>query len=754
MIEKNIQENLKLFYVGLENNKPFFYKNKDLTTHAAIIGMTGSGKTGLGISILEEACIDNIPSIIIDPKGDMTNLCLSFENLNRNDFLPYIDETEANNEKLSKEELSEKLSKRWGDGLNSSFQDISRIKLLKESVDFTIYTPKSNAGVSIALLGNFEAPNTDDDELLNSYISSITSSILSLLNVNVDETSKEHILISNIFTHKFSKNESINIQELILSMLNPPFNKIGVFSLEQFYPSDERMKLGLKLNTLISSNNFKAYTQGEDLDISKLLFNKDKKAKCNIFTISHLNDSERMFFVTILLNKIVTWMRSTNGTSSLRAILYMDEIFGFFPPNANPPSKQPMLLLLKQARAFGIGCILSTQNPVDLDYRGLSNIGTWFIGRLQTEQDKQKVISGLSGISDITNKELENTISNLEKRHFLIKNINESELRLIKTRWALSYLKGPLSKEHISTLMKDKKSKDKQSNDNFSHSKPLFSSNITQIFASNNDELSGNLLATADVKFYNQKLGIDTTKKLTFIIQLDKSDTSVNWDKAIKNKKIIQLQPSKNPKFKPIPDFILNIKNTNELKKDFKNFIYQNESLTILSALSITSKLDESKEEFCLRVQDICNEILEEKTQDIMDKFKKEESKLLQKLQKANYQLEKEENDLTSSKLDAIINIGTSIIGAFFGSKTKNPRTIASGVRKASKVIKEKNDVTMLQDLIDDINTKLDELSQTMQEEISNLKAQNDIKNIELKEIKIMPKKSDIFNEEISILWT
>ncbi|WP_069637677.1 ATP-binding protein [Campylobacter pinnipediorum] len=754
MIEKNIQENLKLFYIGLENNDPFFYKNKDLTTHAAIIGMTGSGKTGLGISILEEACIDNIPSIIIDPKGDMTNLCLSFENLNRNDFLPYIDETEANNENLSKEELSKKLSKRWSDGLNSSFQDISRIKLLKESVDFTIYTPKSNAGVSIALLGNFEAPNTDDDELLNSYISSITSSILSLLNVNVDETSKEHILISNIFTHKFSKNESINIQELILSILNPPFDKIGVFSLEQFYPSDERMKLGLKLNTLISSNNFKAYTQGEDLDISKLLFNKDKKAKCNIFTISHLNDSERMFFVTILLNKIVTWMRSTNGTNSLRAILYMDEIFGFFPPNANPPSKQPMLLLIKQARAFGIGCILSTQNPVDLDYRGLSNIGTWFIGRLQTEQDKQKVISGLSGISDITNKELENTISNLEKRHFLIKNINESELHLIKTRWALSYLKGPLSKEHILILMKDKKSKDKKSLDNFSHSKPLFSSNITQIFASSDDELSGNLLATANVKFYNQKLGIDTTKKLNFIIQLDKSDTSVNWDKAIKNKKIIQLQPNKNPKFKPIPDFILNIKNTNELKKDFKNFIYQNESLTILSAIGITSNLDESKEEFCVRVQDICNEILEEKTQDIMDDFKKEESKLLQKLQKANYQLEKEENDLTSSKLDAIINIGTSIISAFFGSKIKNPRTIANGVKKASKVIKEKNDVTILQDLIDDINVKLAELSQKMQEEISNIKAQNDIKNIEIKEIKVMPKKSDIFNEEISILWT
>jgi len=455
---KTIQENLKLFYIGLKDKEPFFYKNKDLTTHAAIIGMTGSGKTGLGITLLEEACIDNIPSIIIDPKGDITNLALTFPQMRAEDFLPYVDEAEAANKGQSVEEFAAAQAEQWKNGIESSFQDLERVKILKDSASFNIYTPKSSSGIGVALLSDFACPNISDEEIFSNYINSLAASVLSLIGMSSEDmSSKEQLLISTIFETKFKEQKDVTIEELINFIANPPFKKIGVFDVDTFYPSSERLKLAMKINALIASPSFKGWTQGVRLEISKMLFDENGKAKCNIFTISHLNDAERMFFVTLLLNEIIAWMRGTEGTSSLRAILYMDEIFGFFPPNANPPSKTPMLTLLKQARAFGLGCVLSTQNPVDLDYKGLSNIGTWFIGRLQTAQDKARVIDGLSGIagSSLDKASLENLISNLAKRNFLLKNINEDGLNVISTRWALSYLKGPLSREQISNLMKD-----------------------------------------------------------------------------------------------------------------------------------------------------------------------------------------------------------------------------------------------------------------------------------------------------------
>ena len=513
---KTIQENLKLFYIGLKDKEPFFYKNKDLTTHAAIIGMTGSGKTGLGITLLEEACIDNIPSIIIDPKGDITNLALTFPQMRAEDFLPYVDEAEAANKGQSVEEFATAQAELWRNGIESSFQDLERVKILKDSASFNIYTPKSSSGIGVALLSDFACPNINDEEIFSNYINSLAASVLSLIGMSSEDmSSKEQLLISTIFETKFKEQKDVTIEELINFIANPPFKKIGVFDVDTFYPSSERLKLAMKINALIASPSFKGWTQGVRLEISKMLFDENGKAKCNIFTISHLNDAERMFFVTLLLNEIIAWMRGTEGTSSLRAILYMDEIFGFFPPNANPPSKTPMLTLLKQARAFGLGCVLSTQNPVDLDYKGLSNIGTWFIGRLQTAQDKARVIDGLSGIagSSLDKASLENLISNLAKRNFLLKNINEDGLNVISTRWALSYLKGPLSREQISNLMKDKKENLSSQNVDKSEmkfsAKPIISSAITQLYT-NSKSLTPNLLASAKVRIYDAKKSIDS----------------------------------------------------------------------------------------------------------------------------------------------------------------------------------------------------------------------------------------------------
>ncbi|MFL1705891.1 ATP-binding protein [Campylobacter sp. MOP7] len=760
---KTIQENLKLFYVGLKDKEPFLYKNKDLTTHAAIIGMTGSGKTGLGITILEEACIDNIPSIIIDPKGDMTNLALAFEEMKAEDFLPYIEESEAQNKGLRVEEFAQNESQTWKKGIENSFQSLERVKTFKDSVELKIYTPKSSAGVGVALLGDFACPYMDNEEEFSEYVSSLASSILSLIGVDNDVNSKEHLLISNIFTHKFKENSDVTLEELIGFIATPPFAKIGVFDVEKFYPSSERMKLAIKINTLLASPDFKAWLNGERLDIGKMLFDKNGKARCNVFTISHLKDSERMFFVTLLLNEIIAWMRKTEGTSSLRAILYMDEIFGFFPPNGNPPSKTPMLTLLKQARAHGLGVILSTQNPVDLDYKGLSNIGTWFIGRLQTAQDKARVIDGMTGISgsDMDKKEIEDLISNLAKRNFLVKNIHEDGLSVISTRWALSYLKGPLSREQISNLMQDKKAQSDSLSQKIKSSKtsakPIISPQIEQIYASNSDELEGYLYAKAKVRFYDAKKGLDHTKEVSFLYRLDEEQNEIDWSEAAQDIRIATVgEPSGKVSFAQLPAMITNAKDFKAVSKNFKDYVYRNVKLSLFSALGLNSSPSESREEFYLRLSDKCNEILEDETAKLTEKFQKEKAKLEDKLNKALLKLDKEQKEVKSKGLEAAISVGTSIIGAIFGrnllSRT-NLSKVASSAKSANKILKERDDVKLSEQTVAEINADIEALMAKFEEETGKLKEKNDVKNIDINEIEISPKNSDIYDEKVVILW-
>lgn len=758
---KNLQENLKLFYLGLKDGEPYLYKNKDLTTHATIIGMTGSGKTGLGITLLEEACIDNIPTFIIDPKGDLTNLCLTFPDMKKEDFLPYMDENEAQNASLSIDELATKTAKEWKEGIENSFQSLDRVKLFKESAEFKIYTPKSSDGIGISLLNDFNPPNLSDEENLNEYIISLTSSLLSLLGIDTNDiSSREYVLISNIFLNEFKDKKDISLVNLIEFIANPPFQKVGVFDVDTFFPANDRLKLAMKLNSLIASPSFSQWRVGEKLDIKNMFFNKDGKARCNIFSISHLSDSERMFFVTLFLNEMIAWMRTSEGTSSLRAILYMDEIFGFFPPTSNPPSKTPMLTLLKQARAFGLGVVLSTQNPVDLDYKGLSNIGTWFIGRLQTAQDKQKVISGLSGISgsNLDKTELENLLSNLPKRNFLVKNINANGLDVINTRWALSYLKGPLSKEQISNLMQNYKTQiNEHKKIDFSSSKPLLSSDITQKYSYGEDlNLEPYLLANAKIRFFDSKKNIDIIKDTQMLLFLD-GENSINWDDASQNLQLaLQNESKENSKYSSLPSFISSLKNFISQEKDFKEYLYRNIKLYLYSALDMTSIPNESKEEFMIRLQDKCNEILEKTTDEITAKFEKEKNKIEDKLSKAMIKLEKEKNDLKSEGINAVINIGTSILGAIFGEKIAsrtNMGKVATGARSAGRVLNQKKDVEYASQSIESINEELSTIVANFENEINELKNRYDIKNIQIQEIALSPKKSDIFDEKITLVW-
>jgi hypothetical protein len=404
-------EKLGAFYLGreydLETAKPrdelLLYDAKDLTTHAVCVGMTGSGKTGLCLSLLEEAAIDGIPAIAIDPKGDLGNLLLTFPELRPEDFRSWIDPGEAARSGITLDELAEQTAKRWREGLAAWGQQPARIARFRDSADVAIYTPGANAGLPLALLRSFAAPPQairDDADALRERIAGAVSGLLSLVGIDADPLrSREHILLSRVLDEAWRAGREVQLADLVREIQSPSFKQVGVVDLESFFPAKDRFELAMSLNNLLASPGFAAWREGEPLDIQRLLYTSEGKPRLSILSIAHLSDAERMFFVTLLLNEVVAWMRSQSGTSSLRALLYMDEVFGYFPPTANPPSKMPMLTLLKQARAYGLGVMLATQNPVDLDYKGLSNAGTWFLGRLQTERDKARVLDGLEGAS-------------------------------------------------------------------------------------------------------------------------------------------------------------------------------------------------------------------------------------------------------------------------------------------------------------------------------------------------------------------
>ncbi|MFZ5832036.1 MAG: ATP-binding protein, partial [Planctomycetota bacterium] len=466
-------EKLGAFYLGRQydvarqelTRNLLLYDAKDLTTHAVCVGMTGSGKTGLCLGLLEEAAIDGIPAIAIDPKGDLGNLLLTFPDLRAEDFKPWVDPAEANRKGQSVDQYAGAVAALYRSGLADWDQPPERIRRFQDAVDMAVYTPGSTAGIPLAVLRSLAAPSPDllaDGDALRERVGAAVSGLLALVGVSGDPLrSREHILLATIVDRAWREGRDLEMAQLIREIQSPPFDKLGMMDLESVFSAKDRFELAMGLNNLLASPGFSAWMEGEPLDVQRLLYTPEGRPRLSILSIAHLSDAERMFFVTMLLNEVVAWMRTQSGTSSLRALVYMDEVFGYFPPTANPPSKLPMLTLLKQARAFGLGIVLATQNPVDLDYKGLSNAGTWFLGRLQTERDKARVLDGLESAaatgSRFDRKEIEATLSSLGSRVFLMNNVHEDRPIVFQTRWVLSYLRGPMTRAEIGRLMENRK---------------------------------------------------------------------------------------------------------------------------------------------------------------------------------------------------------------------------------------------------------------------------------------------------------
>ncbi|HEX3291186.1 MAG TPA: DUF87 domain-containing protein [Gaiella sp.] len=431
--------------------------SSDLTTHGVVVGMTGSGKTGLAVVLLEEALLSGIPTLVLDPKGDMTNLALVFPDLAPASFRPWVSEAEAQAAGVSVDEYAEKQATIWREGLASNGIGPERLQALEDAADVTIYTPGSTAGVPLDVVGSLEAPPLSwdtDAETLRDEIEGTVTSLLALVGIQADPlSSREHVLVSNLIENAWRAGRDLDLGALIGEIQTPPIRKLGVFEVDQFFPPADRTKLAFTLNALVASPSFSAWGEGEPLDPQKLLFTADGKPRCAVVYLAHLSEEERQFVVTLVFSKLVTWMRGQAGTPDLRALAYMDEVFGYVPPSAAPPAKKPILTIFKQGRAFGMGLVLSTQNPVDLDYKAMSNAGTWLVGRLQTENDKARVLEGLrsaAGTTDVAG--LDKAIGALGKRQFLLVSAKTNARRLLATRWAMSYLCGPLTKEQVAKL--------------------------------------------------------------------------------------------------------------------------------------------------------------------------------------------------------------------------------------------------------------------------------------------------------------
>lgn len=796
----NEYEKLGAFYLGKEydvasrkrRDSLLLYDSKDLTTHGMIIGMTGSGKTGLGIAILEEALIDNIPIIAIDPKGDLTNLMLNFPQLRAQDLRPWINEQDALNAGLTPDQFAAKQADLWRKGLGGWGQDPERIARLQAAADFAVYTPGSSAGMPVSVLRSFAPPVAhlkQDMDLLREHIQTTATSLLALLGMEADPiTSREHILVANVFESTWAAGNALDLAGLIRAIQTPPFERIGVMDLDTFYPAKERFQLAMQLNNLLAAPGFEAWLEGEPLNINRLHFSDSGKPRASIFTISHLSDSERMFFVTMLLNEIVAWMRTQAGTSSLRAILYMDEIFGYFPPVKNPPSKAPLLTLLKQARAFGLGVVLATQNPVDLDYKGLSNTGSWFIGRLQTERDKERVLAGLEGAaagSGFDRGRMEEILAGLGKRVFLLNNVHENAPVAFETRWVLSYLSGPLTREQIKRLMADKKPaaapaalttpgassqaataaalRDPAAS---AAGPPMVAPGIKVMYLAASGAGQGliyypSVAGWLDVYYSSAKYNVNVNRKLAFAAMLEEGPVGLDWDQAEAidlSSNNLQTSPLSGADFAALPSQAEKAESYGRWREELLHWIRQNQCLTLYRCqrFKLTSTAAESKSEFLSRLTQAAREQRDLQVEKLRRKYSSEYNTLQRRLMSAEQALQREQEQAKSKKMETVVSFGTAILGAFLGRKAVSATSatrFGTAVKSAGRMHKESMDIARAQEMAAAVKQEIAELDERLQTEIDSLEGTFDPAAEQLEEVMLKPKGTDIALEVFGLTW-
>ncbi len=808
-------EKLGAFYLGREYDLStketgglLLYDSKDLVTHGVCVGMTGSGKTGLCVALLEEAALDGIPAIVIDPKGDLGDLMLTFPDLRPEDLLPWVNSEEAAKKGLSTEDFAKQQAETWAKGLAEWGQDPGRIARLKAAAEFTIYTPGSSAGLPVSILKSLSAPAPAiqaDEEAMQDRVSTAVTSLLGLLGIAADPIqSREHILLSSLFTSAWTSGLDLSLAGLIQQIQKPPFATVGVLDLESFYPAKERFELAMLINNLLAAPGFQTWLEGEPLDIGRMLYTAEGKARVSIFSIAHLSDAERMFFVSLLLNEVLGWVRAQPGTGSLRAIVYMDEIFGFFPPVAEPPSKRPLLTLLKQARAFGVGILLATQNPVDLDYKGLANAGTWFIGRLQTERDKDRLLEGLEGVAAGTEagfdrQKMGETLAGLGKRIFLMYNVHEDAPVTFQTRWVMSYLSGPLTRAQIKVLMDPRRpvvsaqpvaaaapaagtapagaaaTAAATGATAAPASAPVMAppSNLPAEIPQFYLPLRGStpqgaalvyrpgVLAAATVNFVSAETGASHSTKVRRVAPAPESALAVDWEAATQLEPLLEdldREPFPGGTLAPLPAAMTKLGSYRSWESDFSSWAFRTQTVELFSSpgFKMTSNPGETEGEFRARLQLAAREARDATSDKLRQKYAAKIATLEQQELRAQQAVEREAEQAKGRKMQTAISLGATLMGAFLGRKAVSSSTLGRAtttMRDVGRSMDEAGDVKRAEQTLESVKQKRADLEAEFQSELDALEERSDPGAETLDKVLMRPRKSDITVDSLGLVW-
>lgn len=723
------------FYLGrTEEGAPYLYPHKHLLTHGVVIGMTGSGKTGLSVALLEEAALDGVPAIVIDPKGDLGNLLLTFPALDAASFAPYVPEGED----------AEVVAARWREGLRAGHQDGARVARLREAADFAIYTPGSRAGIPVSIVGSLAAPSPDlveDGEFFRERVATVATSLLGLVGVDVDPVkSREHILLSTLLGQAWQKGQDLDLSSLVLRIREPGLKKVGVLDLESFYPAKDRFALAVAFNNLLAAPGFEAWLEGAPLDVGAFLRTKEGKPRVAIFSIAHLGDAERMFFVSVLLTQVVAWMRAQSGATSLRALLFMDEIVGYFPPVKTPPSKAPLLLLLKQARAFGLGVVLATQNPVDIDYKGLANCGTWFLGRLQTERDKARVLEGLEGSAQgrpFDKVAIERTLAGLPPRTFVVHDVREEGPFLMESRFCLSYLKGPLRRDEVRALMATHPARiaalapvEEQApaerpavalasapSGEVSGEKPAVADDVTEVFLPPGPRATSGavtyapvLVARVSVRFVDAKTKLDYAREGTFTTPLQAGALGPDWTRArwspVRPQDLTR-EPMQDARFDELPKEATKAKSYAAWQRALVSWLAESQGVArpYAAKWKLYGEPGEAEGAFRGRLELRAREEREAALEALNAKYSVKFEALREKLQRAHAAVVRDEAEARVRGVGSALSVGAQVM-SLFGARSPGRRLLGS----AAQVTRQAGQLSRARDVLDEKRRALAEL--------------------------------------------
>lgn len=761
-----------------------------LRTHGVVLGMTGSGKTGLCLVLLEELVRAGVPIIALDPKGDLSNLGLLFGDFTGNDFAPWV----------GRDDDPARVALRWKAGVARSGLGSDDVAALARKLSLRVFTPGSTAATPVDVLGALRRPAPEllaDTEARADLVRDTVSGLLGLIGKESDPVrDPAHIVLSTVLDHLWASGADPDLETLILQLVDPPFSKVGVFPLDRFFSPDDRMDLAMALNGVVAAPGFAPWKEGAPLDVEALL-TVGSTVPVNVFHLAHLDESQRAFFVSMLLSRVLAWSRSQPGTEGLRALVFFDEVAGYLPPHpGNPASKGPLLTLMKQARAVGLGVVLATQNPVDLDYKALSNAGVWAIGRLQTPQDRDRVLKGIGapGLDDV--------VQGLEKRQFLVHQVGRGAPTVIGTRHAMCYLRGPFTRADLERLQA------RQVSDPalpplpraaraapppvpaavpplpqaappapvaddllpvpptvpgvarlFLDPRVAFSARLDGVFAAHaGPARADGATAWAPALYAHLRLRFDEEQK-GFVHDLHERRV---WyplrDRLPSEAVAVDLEetdllpePPAGGRFAPLPDWMDEEKELAQLRKSIVDSVYRSESAGMWAhpQLRLYGKGGESKEDFTARVQQAIDDRVDSQIAKEQEKVRKRVDRLEDRIRKKEAKLVELEGAAKARKVAEAVNLGETLL-SFFGGRKKS---LSSAVTKRRMAATAASRVSAAEQDIADLHAQAADLAAELEDREAAFRDDGQALLDHIEERRVRLEKNDIQVHAFGVLW-